>query len=294
MRIALVTDSTLPQGADDDQPLAESLRARGAQVDFVDWQDASIAWEAFGGALLRSTWDYTEHYPAYLAWIERVADATRLFHGPKVVRWNTHKSYLREIEGEAPIVPTCWIDRGAQVDLARECAERGWNHAVLKPQVGATAREAIHFRTEGEELEGASAHLERLVGDEDMMLQPFLSRVAEVGELSIVVIDGECAHAYRKDVARGEWRVQTDFGGKQTPVELTDDWRASAERACQAASQALALEAPLLYARVDLLPGDGGEWWLNELELVEPELYLDGNPGTAERLASALLARIEA
>jgi hypothetical protein len=43
--------------------------------------------------------------------------------------------------------------------------------------------------------------------------------------------------------------------------------------------------APPLYARVDMLPGPGGEPVLLELEAVEPCLYLSTAPGSAERLA---------
>jgi hypothetical protein len=46
---------------------------------------------------------------------------------------------------------------------------------------------------------------------------------------------------------------------------------------------------PLLYARVDLLPGD--EPALLELELTEPSLFFAHAPGAAERFARAVLAR---
>ncbi len=48
-------------------------------------------------------------------------------------------------------------------------------------------------------------------------------------------------------------------------------------------------EAPL-YARVDMLRGEGGRPHLIELEAVEPSLYLATAPGAAERLADAILA----
>ena len=44
-----------------------------------------------------------------------------------------------------------------------------------------------------------------------------------------------------------------------------------------------------LYARVDIVPGHGGEPVLIELEALDPCLYLDQAPGAAARLAAAII-----
>ena len=58
------------------------------------------------------------------------------------------------------------------------------------------------------------------------------------------------------------------------------------------AAQALAAvpggAARLLFARVDLLPGEAGEPLVIELELTEPSLWLSSAPGAADRLAGAI------
>jgi hypothetical protein len=48
----------------------------------------------------------------------------------------------------------------------------------------------------------------------------------------------------------------------------------------------------LLYARVDMIPGRDGEPLLSELELIEPNLYLDRGPGSLERLVDAIAAML--
>lgn len=48
------------------------------------------------------------------------------------------------------------------------------------------------------------------------------------------------------------------------------------------------LDAPLAYARVDLLPGPDGHPCLLELELTEPSLFFDQAPGSAARFAALL------
>ena len=48
-----------------------------------------------------------------------------------------------------------------------------------------------------------------------------------------------------------------------------------------------------LYARVDTIPGADGERVLLELELIEPNFYLDQVPATTARVADAVIARAE-
>jgi len=49
-------------------------------------------------------------------------------------------------------------------------------------------------------------------------------------------------------------------------------------------------DTTLPYARVDLLADESGEPLLLELELIEPNLFLDLAPGSADVLAEELLA----
>jgi len=48
----------------------------------------------------------------------------------------------------------------------------------------------------------------------------------------------------------------------------------------------------LLYARVDLVPGEDGNPVLMELELTEPQLYLGYDPDAADRMAAAISDRV--
>jgi glutathione synthase/RimK-type ligase-like ATP-grasp enzyme len=99
-----------------------------------------------------------------------------------------------------------------------------------------------------------------------------------------VFLDGRFSHAARKWPAPGDFRVHDDFGGTLEPVTPT-----AAQLAVAEAAQA-AVGEPLLYARVDLVPGPDGPVVM-ELELVEPDLYFATAPGAAERLAAAVAAR---
>ena len=67
----------------------------------------------------------------------------------------------------------------------------------------------------------------------------------------------------------------------------------NAEReVAQRALAAIPFESPLLYARVDLIHDESGAPRLLELELTEPSVFLGHAPGSAERFARAILARV--
>jgi len=286
MRLAIATCRELPEWEVDDVPLHAALTELGLPPDLVPWDDPAADWAGYDACLIRTTWDYATRREEFCAWADAVGRRTRLFNPPATVRWNTHKGYLRELAGEGiPIVPTVWLDAGSTPDLGRLVDELGAEKAILKPAVGATARELLPFTRAS--LAEAAAHAERLLVSEDLMLQPFLPTVLGRGELSVVFVDGEPAHAVRKTPAEGDYRVQDDFGGRDEPVACDG-------LAIDPIRTWLAARPELLYARADYLVDGEGALLLNELELVEPSLYFRHAPESARRLAAALAARLAA
>ena len=134
MHIALATCTKLPDWEVDDRPLFEAFGERGVQISHSVWDDASIDWRAFDACLIRTTWDYQEKHDAFLVWAEHVDQVTRLFNPLPIVRWNTHKTYLRDLaERGAPIAPTVWLDAGSTVDVNEIVNSQNWDRAFIKP-----------------------------------------------------------------------------------------------------------------------------------------------------------------
>ena len=119
-----------------------------------------------------------------------------------------------------------------------------------------------------------------------MMLQPYVEQVERDGEWSAIFIDGDYSHGVRKVPVAGDYRVQDDFGATDMPATFTVDELALARSIVEA------VEADLLYARVDFLRDEHGDLRLTELELVEPSLFFRHAPEAAERLADGLLRRL--
>lgn len=268
----------------DDDALAAALDRRGIDSVRAVWDDPEVDWSAFELVVIRTTWDYDERRDEFVDWAYRVESMTSLQNPADVVRWNTHKGYLIELEERGvPVVPTAWVGAGDQVDLAALAASRRWKAVVVKPAVAAGSRGLSVVDTHPGD---GQAALDALVASHDVMVQPLLGRVATDGELSIVCLDGRYSHAIRKLPREGDVRIQVEFGGTYVPETPTDDLVALAEWVVEATGHTL------LYARVDLVPADDGTWQVGEVEATEPSLYMDRVDGAADRVAAAIAARL--
>lgn len=282
----------------DDAPLHRALSARGVVVEHPVWDDKTVDFSRFDAVLIRTTWDYQDKLPAFLSWVDRVGGVTQLFNPAPVVRWNTHKHYLRALEAEGvAIIPTVWLAQGERVDVASWVERNGWQEGFIKPCVGSTARETLRFARDAQGLPAAQAHVDRLLPSEDLMLQPFLASVTKRGEWSAIFVDGQITHCVRKIPVAGDYRVQDDFGARDEPYTPTPSERAAAEHAMSVVQRADSPcpgvgGAPLLYGRADFLWADDGSCLLTELELVEPSLFFRHAPEASETLANALLRRV--
>ena len=115
----------------------------------------------------------------------------------------------------------------------------------------------------------------------------------------LILIDGEVTHTVRKIPVAGDYRVQDDHGASDEPCILEPEELELCHRVCKLVSDSLDWHGkwrgqPLLYARVDLLRGLDGQCVVNELELVEPSLFLRHGPQAAGKLVRALQRRLEA
>jgi hypothetical protein len=138
--VALVTCSEVPDLEFDDALLLPVLAQRGIHARPVAWDDPAMNWSIPRLSVIRSTWDYHLRLAEFLAWAERAATLRPLWNPLDIIRWNTHKSYLRDLEQRGiPIVPTIWLARGTYADLARLMADHSWQTVVVKPAVSASA-----------------------------------------------------------------------------------------------------------------------------------------------------------
>jgi glutathione synthase/RimK-type ligase-like ATP-grasp enzyme len=256
---------------DPDEPaLIAALGRLGVTAEGHPW-DADVDWASYDLVAVRSTWDYVERLAEFLAWADAVP---RLANPAGVLRWNTDKRYLAELAAAGvPVVPTTYVGAG---DVFTPPA----GDYVVKPTVSAAAMDTARYGPADEAT--ARAHVDRLLAaGREVMVQPFVASVETVQETSMLFVGGEYSHGAHKG------RVLTGVGAlSPTEWDLGPREPSAAERAL--ADQVLAaVDAPLLYARVDVLAGEDGPLLL-ELELTEPFLFLDFAEGAADRFAAAI------
>lgn len=276
--VVLAIHDGLPDGTTDDRLLADALLAAGARVRLAVWNDSGVDWAAATHTAIRSTWDYHLHPAAWFAWLDALERATVLVNPPAVVRWNSRKRYLLDLErAGVAIVPTLHVRAGDAVDVAAAAAAKGWSDVVIKPEIGASAKGAERFTGAAIGRRG-QAHLEALLAAGDGLIQPFQPAVVDECERSIVIIGGAVSHAFTKPpFLRG---VGDGLGESLHPPSAAEV--ALAERAVAAAP------GPVTYARVDMVPAPDGPR-LMELELIEPDLGLRLFLPAVAALAHAIL-----
>ncbi|MDV6013221.1 hypothetical protein [Haloechinothrix sp. LS1_15] len=289
--VHLATCAKLPSGDGDETGLPRALSERDCAVRWIVWDDPSNPVAAADLVVLRATWDYPERRAEFLAWCESVP---RLCNAAGVVRWNTDKAYLLDLEAAGvPVVPTEVVPPGATPRWPD-------TEFVVKPSVGAGSRGARRFPSGG--YDAASEHLNTVHSrGVAALVQPYQPSVDTDGETAVVFFGGAYSHAFGKGpmLTRAAATTGADGSGlflaeKLATAEPDGDVRLLAEDTLDATSGILGVSrSELLYARVDVVRDGCGRPVVLEVELSEPSLGLrQAGPEATARFASAIAARL--
>ena len=265
----------------EDKLVADALEKLGLSTTKVAWDDPDFDWSSTRTALFRTTWDYFDKYPKFKIWMEQVTQKTTLINSERLILWNRDKHYLNDIASAGvAIPPSKFINVLSTETLAHHCKTTDWNKFILKPTVSGAARHTYLFdKSQTEQHEEIFA---TLLKEEDMMLQEFQHKIIELGEVSIIMINGNYTHSVLKKSKGNDFRVQDDFGGTVHDYQPSDELITMAKKCLKACP-----EMPL-YARVDIMWDNEGKPVLSELELIEPELWFRLNEGAADDLAHSV------
>ena len=270
----------------DDELSYPPLASLGWRVEAISWRMPSVDWSLFDAVVVRSTWDYIADPNAFLAVLTEIERAgTLLFNALDLVRWNIRKTYLRDLaQRGVPVVPTIWRERLAPHELLELLGEVGSDEVVIKPVIGLNAHGV--FRVNAQSARQPSADLVAQYAEREFMVQPFLSHVISEGEFSLFYFNGVLSHAILKTPKQHDFRVQEEHGGVIRAIQAESGLREAGDTALRA------LDSIPLYARADFVRANHDDgFWLMELELIEPSLYLRMDVDAPERFAQALHGR---
>lgn len=282
-KIAFATAEKIKALSPDDRLVIPLLAENQIQVLPAVWSDDNVNWQAFDAVIIRSCWDYHLKPQQFRDWIDHVtAPGVPLWNPPELLNWNSDKRYLKSLaEKEIPIVPTAWQERAGVFDVKGVMQASGWQKAVVKPVVSASAHQTYSVALDDEE-----NIFNDIAGDIRagglFMIQEFMDRVVEEGEWSLMFFGGQFSHAVLKTPKSGDFRVQEEFGGITTTPVPPPHILAGARAILAAVS------SPILYARVDGID-TGEQFILMELELIEPFLFLEKSPSAPANFKDAII-----
>jgi glutathione synthase/RimK-type ligase-like ATP-grasp enzyme len=255
---------------------AAALASSGAEVEPIAWTEAEDL-TGFDLVLPLVAWGYHLEYERWLDFLERAeAERIPLINPPLLLRWNSDKAYLAELDDLA--VPTLAVEACCDADLDEARRRFGSEWLVIKPPVSASAT-GTHRIGPNDDLPDDSR-------DKPMIVQPLIEEIARTGEFSLMLFDGEFSHAVVKRPKRGDFRVQPHLGGVTLPSVPPPGGIELAKQALAAAP------ATATYARVDMVPDDEGTLRIMELELIEPALFLDHAPDGGAAFTRSILSAV--
>ncbi|MFC0103887.1 ATP-grasp domain-containing protein [Sphingopyxis terrae] len=238
---------------------AAALAAAGLAVEQRVWTDPGDL-TGFDLILPLFAWGYQRDVAVWYALLDRLAGLPVVNPVP-VLRWDSDKAYLAELGAKGvAVVPTVEVAALDDASLAQARAALGVEEVVVKPAVSGGA-DGTHRVAPGAPMPTDALGQRRLV-------QPLMPGILADGEYSLFFFGGAFSHAIVKRPASGDFRVQEQFGGRETR------WDASEPARLLAAAALAAAPAPPVYARVDMVGDAAGVLHIMELELIEPSLFL--------------------
>ena len=258
---------------------AAALSAAGLIVEQRVWTDPG---DLAGHELILPlfAWGYQRDVARWYGLLDRVeSEALPMANPVPVLRWNSDKAYLADLTAKGvavvPTVEVAALDAAALADARRVL---GVEEVVIKPAISGGADGTHRIAADGSIPDDALGQ-RRLV-------QPLMPGILTEGEFSLFFFGGRFSHAIVKRPAAGDFRVQEQFGGRETAWEANDAARTLAAMALAA------VPVPPVYARVDMVGDAAGRLHVMELELIEPSLFLHHAPDRGAAFAQAVYAAV--
>jgi glutathione synthase/RimK-type ligase-like ATP-grasp enzyme len=285
MTIGLLTCEKLPDLTIPDQQLIPELAKYNIIAKAVIWNDKTINWSDFDYLIFRNTWDYFEKETEFNLWLDQIEQlGIKTLNPIEIIKQNKHKFYLREMEKEGiSILPTIFIDKTENLDLS-EIIPKHWKKAVIKPAFSAGSYQTIVFDTS--DIKKTSDEYTKIAQEKELLLQEFIPEIQTLGETSFIFFNKKFSHAVNKKPVDGDFRVQSQFGGKYTLIHPSQELIEKAQKVVNT------FHDKLLYARVDGIVIDA-ELHLMEIECIEPDLYFDISEGALKRFVASIIELIK-
>jgi glutathione synthase/RimK-type ligase-like ATP-grasp enzyme len=284
MNIALLTCEKLPDLTPADQLLIPALAKHNIVAKAMIWDDKTVNWSDFDYLVFRNTWDYFERESEFNHWLDQIEKlGIKTLNPIEVIKQNKHKFYLRDLQKNGiQIIPTVFIDKTPNLNLS-ELIPTHWKKAVIKPAFSAGSYQTTVF--EVSDIKKINEEYTIIASEKELLLQEFMPEIQTLGETSFIFFNKKFSHCVNKKPIDGDFRVQTQFGGKYTSIAPNLEIIEKAQKIANTFSD------NLLYARIDGIVIEN-ELHLMEVECIEPDLYFDLSEGSHQRFVESIVELI--
>lgn len=295
-RVTLVTSSDLPDLAEDFADLPEALRNRHLDVQVAVWDDPLVDWDDAGLCIVLTITDFADRPDEFFAWASSVP---RLLNDPQVLKWNSDKHYLQELEARGmPTIQTTWLE--PEQNLSKHQVHTrmpAGGDFVVKSALSSNRHTTGRYTaTDARSRSDAILHaVDILESGRAALVQRYLQSVDSRGEISLVYFNGLLTYAVAKDP---QLQNRTDL--KLAPRDrasihpVTTDERFLGEDVRHALHGAIAdltgRDHLLLYCRIDIIRTEAG-FKVLEVNLMDVTLYISAHPKALESFANAVQVR---
>ncbi len=275
----LATCQAWPNLPDNLTPFVQQLEAQGVKVLVAPWQE----WQQADWVLPLCAWDYASYSDGFRAWLMHLAEkGMSVFNPLELVQWNMSKDYLLDLAKVVEVIPTIVLDAPNPETFLALIHQKSWSEVVLKPLIGQSGKAVTKWQAmQQTSLPDFSCYSSGLI------VQPYIQEIEQYGETSMVFFNGEFSHAVKRQPPVGEWRANSAYGVEVFAITPSEVALASANQVLQS------LPVMPMYARVDgtdIL--EQGHFLLNELEVIEPALYLHTATEATAQFVQTILSKI--
>ena len=187
---------------------AAALTGAGLIVEQRVWTDPGDL-SGYDLVLPLFAWGYQRDVAGWYKLLDRLeAEGLPVANPVAVLRWNSDKAYLAELGAAGvAVVPTVEVAALDDASLTEAMSELLTDEVVIKPAISGGA-DGTHRIAPGASIPADALGQRRLV-------QPLMAGILTEGEYSLFFFAGQFSHAIVKRPAAGDFRVQTQFGGRE-------------------------------------------------------------------------------
>lgn len=263
-------------------PLFEN---KGILVEPVIWNANNNSLDSLEVLVIRSCWDYHLKITEFIKWLDFIETSNiKVLNPISIIKENLDKKYLLALEKKGVLIPkTILVEDEDILKLEKILKENNFDNIVIKPTISASADNT--FLTSIKNINLFEKEIKKIVKNSSLLVQEFIPEIQTQGELSLVFFNKKYSHAVIKRPDKDDFRVQEKYGGKTSIITLEPHIIKQAESILNT------YDRDLLYARVDGIIREQ-KFYLMELELIEPDLFLEYDNVAPKNFVKAIMSNL--